>query len=78
MKVLIEEEEKQRTKQSDEDRIIDYIKKNGSISNTECRNLLKVGLKRASYLLNKMNTLGILNQVGKRRWTRYVLPQNSN
>jgi predicted HTH transcriptional regulator len=76
LKVSVETEQR-HTKQTDEDKILDYIRKHGSISNSECRGLLKIGLKRASYLLNKMNTLGILDQIGKKRWARYTLPQNA-
>jgi predicted HTH transcriptional regulator len=76
LKVSVETKQR-HTKQTDEDKILEYVRQNGSINNTECRDLLKIGLKRASYLLNKMNTLCILDQIGKRRWARYTLPQNA-
>ncbi|MBT3341530.1 MAG: sigma 54-interacting transcriptional regulator [Gemmatimonadetes bacterium] len=56
-----------------EERIVAYLRENGSISNTECRNLLSVDLQRASYLLKKLNTDGVLAKHGERRWTRYSL-----
>jgi len=60
--------------QKDEDKILNYVQKHGSINNTECRDLLVVDSNRASYLLKKMAKTGILKQDGSRRWTKYSLP----
>ena len=56
----------------DEERILTYVRRRGSISNTECRHLLSVDLQRASYLLKKLHAEGVLAKCGERRWTRYV------
>ena len=56
-----------------EERILAYVRGNGSISNTECRNLLSVDLQRASYLLKKLHGEGVLEKQGERRWSRYSL-----
>ena len=58
---------------SDEEQILAYIKQNGGITNTECRSLLSVDRRRASYLLEKMHTSGLLARKGARRWTKYYL-----
>ncbi|HEX30352.1 TPA: sigma-54-dependent Fis family transcriptional regulator, partial [Candidatus Poribacteria bacterium] len=59
---------------SDEERILEYVEKHGSISNSECQRLLSVDLRRASYLLNKLHEYGLLKREGERRWARYRLP----
>jgi DNA-binding NtrC family response regulator len=59
---------------SDEQRIIAYVQQHGSINNTECRQLLSVGMHRASYLLSKLHQRGQLQQESGRRWAQYRLP----
>ena len=44
--------------ESDEDKILDYIKKHGSINNNECRKLLNVNNARAYYLLKSFLSKG--------------------
>lgn len=39
---------------TDEQKILAYLREHNSISNIECQHLLDVGIRRASYLLNKM------------------------
>ena len=51
-----------------------YVEKHGSISNTECRELLSIDLQRASYLLKKLYLQGLLERQGARRWSRYSFP----
>jgi len=58
---------------TDEENILAYLKEHGSISNSECRNLLSVSRRRASYLLEKMCIAGLLTCKGSRRWTQYYL-----
>ena len=58
----------------DEERILALVAAQGSISNTECRDLLDISPERASYLLKKLNAQGLLEQEGARRWSRYRLP----
>ncbi len=58
---------------SNEEKIVDYVKKHGSINNTECRELLETDLQKASYLLKKLTKKGLLKRLGERRWTRYRL-----
>jgi len=59
---------------SDEDKIIVYVRKHGTINNTQCRHLLASNFQRASYLLKKMNREGMLVREGERRWAKYRLP----
>ncbi|MCI0694401.1 putative DNA binding domain-containing protein [candidate division KSB1 bacterium] len=59
---------------SNEEKILAYVREHGSISNSECRDLLRVGMQRASHLLKKMQGNGLLKREGGRRWARYVLP----
>ena len=56
------------------EQILAHVRQHGSISNTECRELLSVDLQRASYLLKKLHVDGVLGKEGERRWTRYTLP----
>ncbi|MBC8232701.1 sigma-54-dependent Fis family transcriptional regulator [bacterium] len=57
-----------------EESILASIREQGSISNSECRDLLSVDFDRASYLLKKMQRYGLLVRQGKHRWARYRLP----
>lgn len=59
---------------SEEERILEYVREHGSISNAQCRELLGVDANRAWYLLSGLVDAGRLQREGKRRWTRYVLP----
>ena len=59
------------------DRIVDYVREHGSISNTESRHLLSIDLNRASYLLKKLHADGVLERHGERRWSRYSLVDTS-
>ncbi len=58
----------------DEERILAYVSRHGSVNNTECRQLLSVGMHRAWYLLHKMHQAGQLKQESGRRWAQYRLP----
>ena len=63
----------QRMPLTDEDRILAYIREHGSITNTECRDLLSVDDRRAYYLLKKLCDTGKLKPRRKGKWRRYVL-----
>lgn len=58
----------------DEDRILEYVRQHGMINNTQCRELLGVGIHRAWYLLRKLQRHGALQQDSSRRWAQYRLP----
>ncbi len=60
--------------ETDEEKILAYVREHGSINNTECRDLVTVSLQQASYLLKKMQKKGALRREGMRRWARYYLP----
>jgi ATP-dependent DNA helicase RecG len=60
--------------QSDEERILAYVRDHGSINRGECQRLLGVTEIRARYLLQKMRKAGLLRIVGLRKGARYVLP----
>jgi len=66
--------DEEKIPQTDEEKILTYAQKHGSINNTKCRDLLVVDSNRASYLLKKMAKTGILKREGTRRWTKYSLP----
>jgi len=51
--------------------ILAYVKRNGSINNMECQELLNINRKRAWYLLNKLCKTGQLSIEGKGRWSIY-------
>jgi DNA-binding NtrC family response regulator len=58
---------------ADEQRIIGFVRERGSINNTQCRELLGVGIHRAWYLLRKLQRSGALSQDSSRRWAQYRL-----
>ncbi len=60
--------------QTDEEKIIAYVREHGSISNSECRDLLNVGIHRASHLLKKMAIHGLLKKKCECRWEHYYSP----
>lgn len=59
---------------SDEEKILAYVRRVGSISNEECRALLNINLKQASRLLTALHKQGALNREGERRWAIYKMP----
>jgi len=60
--------------QTDEEKILAYVREHGSIGNAECRGLLGAEMLRAWYLLRKLSKSGALKREGTRRWARYLLP----
>ena len=64
----------QKAHQTEEEKILAYVREHGTINNAQCRELLGVDLKPASYLLQKLTAEGALKQEGKRRWAHYRLP----
>lgn len=63
---------------SPESQILAYVREHGSISNAECRTLLGVDFRRASYLLRKLQDEGFLKRTGQGRWSRYDLIHSIN
>jgi DNA-binding NtrC family response regulator len=64
----------ERRNASDEaDQILAYVREHGCINNTQCRELLSVGIHRAWYLLRKLHQSGKLVQDRSRRWAQYRL-----
>ncbi len=59
--------------ETDEERVLAYVRERGSITNEECRKLLGAGISRASYLLRRLVETGKLRRQGTRRWARYFL-----
>jgi transcriptional regulator with GAF, ATPase, and Fis domain len=59
---------------SDEGRILAYVQQTGSITNSQCRDLLSVGLHRACYLLRKLYRVGLLGRDHTRRSAQYRAP----
>ena len=59
---------------TERERILDYVRMHGSITNTECRELLGIAVGQASYRLATLAGEGKLTRSGKLRWTRYTLP----
>ena len=58
---------------SNEEKILTYLKKHGSINNSECRELLSINNERAYYLFKKLSKNGRLKAQKKGRWRRYVV-----
>ncbi|MBT4500667.1 MAG: sigma-54-dependent Fis family transcriptional regulator, partial [Gemmatimonadetes bacterium] len=60
---------------SEEERIIEYIRQHGHITNSACRTLLAADSNHASYLLTRLWREGLLSKEGSKRWTCYRLCQ---
>ncbi|MBN2326888.1 MAG: hypothetical protein JXR73_07020, partial [Candidatus Omnitrophica bacterium] len=58
---------------TDEEKILAYVGKYGTINNAECRELLSANFHHVSYLLKKLSDYGLLKSEGERRWKRYRL-----
>ena len=58
-----------------EQAILNYLRSHDFITNEICREILGLGDngKRATYLLGKLVTRGLIRLQGKKRWARYVL-----
>jgi DNA-binding NtrC family response regulator len=54
--------------------ILEYLREHRTINNTECRELLGVGMQRACYLLRKLHLSGMLDRESNGRWAQYRLP----
>jgi ATP-dependent DNA helicase RecG len=59
-------------KLTNEEKVLAYIRENGSISRSECQKLLNVTTIQARYILQKMRNKGLLKLVGSRRGSRYI------
>lgn len=60
--------------QTDDQKLLAHVRKEGSINNTECRELFEVDEVRAYYLLKKLCDSDRLKPEGKGKGRRYVLP----
>jgi predicted HTH transcriptional regulator len=56
-----------------EDKILAYVRENGSIGNAECQTLLGIDNRRAWYLLTKLAKSGLLSPNGSGKGRRYSL-----
>lgn len=59
---------------TDEAKVLAWVREHGGINNSECRDLLKVGIQRACYLLRKLNRAGLLIRGHSRKAAHYHLP----
>ena len=63
----------EETPTTDAGRVVAYVKSNGSISNSQCRELLGINNDQAYYLLSKLIDDGQLKPEGKGKGRKYVL-----
>jgi ATP-dependent DNA helicase RecG len=59
---------------SEEETILEYVKKHGYIKNSDCRKLLNINSDKAQYTLQKMKEKNLLKHVGSRKTSKYILP----
>jgi len=71
-----QEESPGEGQQDDESLVINYLKEQGIINNTVCRQLLNIDRNRSSYLLRKLEKQGTLVSEGNGRWAQYRLKEN--
>lgn len=63
---------------SQEQRVLAFVGRNGSITNSQCRELLHIDSRdRVQRLLGQLVDQGRLERVGERRGARYVLPKDA-
>lgn len=60
----------------DELKVLHYLEDHESITNVECRQLLNVGLQRASYLLKKLNRVGLVTKTNTTKSAQYRHARN--
>jgi predicted HTH transcriptional regulator len=60
--------------QTDEEKVLAYVQKQGSISRLQCRILLNISDIQAKYFLQKMHRAKKLRLMGRGRGAKYVLP----
>ena len=58
---------------SGEEKILAFLKKHGTINNSECRKILGINEKQAWYLLSKLSDSGILKRQGIGKGRRYTI-----
>jgi ATP-dependent DNA helicase RecG len=56
-----------------EEKVLAFVREHGSISNAECRSLLRVSRQRASVILSGLKERSVLEVEGRGRWTVYRL-----
>lgn len=61
----------------DVERILGFVRTEGCINNTSCREFLKIDRHRASYLLRKLEREGKLVVIGQGRWAQYRVSESS-
>jgi len=56
--------------------VLQYVRQYGSIARSECADLLGCSPEHATYVLQRMRSSNLIRiqEPGKRRWTRYVIP----
>jgi DNA-binding NtrC family response regulator len=59
---------------SDEAKVLLWVRERASINNSECRDLLQVGIQRACYLLRKLHREGVVIRDHSRKSAQYRLP----
>jgi len=60
--------------QTDEKKILAYVRQHGSIKRADCQRLLGVTEIQARYILRRIRERGLLRLEGSRKGARYVLP----
>ena len=60
--------------QTDEEKILAYVRKHSFIKRLDCRRLLGVTDNQARYILQKMRKQGLLRIEGGQKGARYMLP----
>ncbi|NKB71550.1 MAG: response regulator [Candidatus Latescibacteria bacterium] len=59
----------------DEDQILDHLTRHGRINNADCRDLLGINRRRATYLLDKLQARGRLQRLGANKHIYYIAHQ---
>ena len=63
--------------ETDEEKILAYVRERGSIKRAECQALLNVTETQARYILKKMKDRSLLRLEGSGKPSRYLLPDNT-
>lgn len=73
---LVKEEKEDYISNPQHTMILNFIKKNGSITRSETQNILNVGQTRAINILKEISNEGLIKKIGKGKNTMYIIVIN--
>lgn len=56
-------------------KVLSYIRRNGSITNRQCRGMFNLSYDQCKTLFAHFVETGVVQRVGKNKGTKYILPK---